>query len=57
MFDRKWAAIALDRALRRLREECQLAGKGTVADALLPYLTDTGELPAYRAVAAELEIN
>lgn len=54
VFDRKWAAIAFDRALQRLREECRQAGKSTVADVLLPYLTDTGELPAYRATAAEL---
>jgi RNA polymerase sigma-70 factor (ECF subfamily) len=56
VFDRKWAAITLDRALRRLREECYLAGKSAEADALLPYLTDIGELPTYRAVAAELEL-
>ena len=57
VFDRKWATIALDRALMRLREECQQAGKSTMADALLPYLTDSGELPAYRAVAAKLELS
>jgi len=27
-----------------------------VAQALLPFLTDTGDLPSYRAVAAELQI-
>ena len=42
VFDRKWAAITLDRALQRLRVECQQAGKAAEADALLPYLTDTG---------------
>ena len=56
VFDRKWAAIALERALQRLREECHQAGKSTVADVLLPYLTDTGDLPAYRAAAARLEL-
>ena len=45
-----------NRALQRLREECHQAGKSTVADVLLPYLTDTGELPAYRAAAARLEL-
>ena len=54
VFDRKWAAITLDRALRRLREECHSEGKGAQADALLPYLTETSELPAYKAVGAEL---
>jgi RNA polymerase sigma-70 factor (ECF subfamily) len=54
VFNRKWAAISLDRALHRLREECHAAGKGTLADALLPYLTDTGNLPPYRTVAEQL---
>jgi len=56
VFDRKWATITLDRALQRLRVECALAGKTAEADALLPYLTDIGELPPYRAVAARLEL-
>ncbi len=54
VFDRKWAAITLDRALRRLREECDRAGKSAEARALLPYLTDTGDLPGYKAIGAEL---
>jgi RNA polymerase sigma factor (sigma-70 family) len=54
VFNRKWATISLDRALGRLRAECHAAGKGALADALLPYLTDTGQLPAYRAVAEAL---
>lgn len=54
VFDRRWAAIALDRALRRLRTEYEAAGKEAVVRALLPYLTDAGELPSYRAVAEEL---
>jgi RNA polymerase sigma-70 factor (ECF subfamily) len=54
VFDRKWAGIAIDRALQRLRDEYHRAGKAAVTDLLLPYLTDTGELPAYREVAAQL---
>jgi RNA polymerase sigma factor (sigma-70 family) len=54
VFNRKWAAISLDRALVRLRDECHTVGKGALADALLPYLTDTGQLPAYRTVAVQL---
>jgi len=54
VFNRKWAAISLDRALVRLRDECHTLGKGALADALLPYLTDTGQLPAYRTVAEQL---
>ncbi len=50
-FDRKWAAIALDRAMHRLRAECAGQGKEAEAAALLPYLT-SGDLPPYKAVAA-----
>jgi RNA polymerase sigma-70 factor (ECF subfamily) len=54
VFDRKWAALTLDRALQRLREERDQAGRNAEARALLPYLTDSGDLPSYRTVAAEL---
>ena len=54
VFDRKWAAITLDRALQRLREECDRGGKRVEADALLPYLTETSELPAYKEVGTKL---
>ena len=54
VFDRKWATIALDRAVRRLRDEHRHADKRAIADQLLPYLTDTGGLPAYSEVAAAL---
>ena len=57
LFDRKWALIALDRAMHRLRDECETSGKGDMARALLPYLTDTGNLPRYREVALELQIS
>ena len=54
VFDRKWATITLDRALRLLREECDRAGKQAAANALIPYLTGDSELPPYKVVAAEL---
>ena len=57
LFNRRWAAIALDRALQRLRAEYVELGHATLADALLPYLTDTGELPQYRVVAARLDMS
>ena len=57
LFDRRWAMIALDRALQRLRAEYIGLGQASLADALLPYLTDTGELPPYRMVAARLDIS
>jgi len=57
LFDRRWATIALDRALERLRAEYLELGRAPLADALLPYLTDTGQLPPYRAAAARLDIS
>jgi RNA polymerase sigma-70 factor (ECF subfamily) len=53
-FDRKWAGIAIDRAVHRLRRACRDGQAAAMTDVLLPYLTDSGDLPAYRAVAAEL---
>ena len=55
-FERKWALIALDRALSRLRQECEREGKGEMAEALLPYLTETGDLPSYQDATARLEM-
>ena len=57
LFDRKWAAIVLDRALHRVRDEYDRAGQGRLTNALLPYLTDTGELPAYADVAREHDLS
>jgi RNA polymerase sigma factor (sigma-70 family) len=54
LFDRKWAAISLDRAMRRVRDSYDRAGKRALADALLPYLTDSGCLPPYVDAAARL---
>ncbi|MDQ3348059.1 MAG: sigma-70 family RNA polymerase sigma factor [Acidobacteriota bacterium] len=54
LFDRKWAGIALERALQRLRDECAASGKTEMATALLPYLTDSTGLASYRAVAEDL---
>lgn len=53
-YDRKWAALCIDRALASLRAEYGQTGKGAVADALLPYLTDHGPLPSYNAIAQDL---
>jgi RNA polymerase sigma-70 factor (ECF subfamily) len=57
LFDRKWAAIVLERALERLRAEYAASGKADVARRLLPYLTDSTDLPSYRAVAADLGLS
>ena len=52
VFDRRWAAISLERAQQRLRDECYQSGKGAQAEVLLPYLTEGGDLPSYDEVAA-----
>jgi RNA polymerase sigma-70 factor (ECF subfamily) len=57
LFDRKWAAIVLERALERLRAEYTASGKAGVARSLLPYLTDSTDLRPYRAVAADLGLS
>jgi len=57
VFDRNWAALCLDRALTSLRAEHHDAGKGAMADALLPYLTEGGNLPSYREIAAQLDVS
>jgi RNA polymerase sigma factor (sigma-70 family) len=56
-FDRKWATLCIDRALASLRAEYVESGKQAIADALLPYLTDGGQLPAYRIVADQLRMS
>lgn len=54
IFHRQWATIVLDRALQRLRTECEQAENPAVATALLPYLTDSGGLPPYKALAPRI---
>jgi RNA polymerase sigma factor (sigma-70 family) len=57
VFDRRWAAISLDRAVQRLREECHRAGNGANAEVLLPYLTESGDLPPYNVAAQTLGLS
>lgn len=56
IFHRKWATIALDRALQRLRAECEQSGSSAVTTPLLPYLTDSGGLPPYKAIALQIGV-
>lgn len=56
VFDRKWAGIAIDRAIQRVRDESLDARQAAVTDRLLPYLTQAGDLPSYRDVAGDLGI-
>ena len=37
--------------------EYESAGKGRTPSRCLPYLTDSGELPPYRAVAQQLQVS
>ncbi len=57
VFDRRWAAISLDRAAQRLREECHQSGRGVQAEVLLPYLTESSGLPAYTDAASQLGLS
>jgi RNA polymerase sigma-70 factor (ECF subfamily) len=57
VFDRKWAALSLDRALRALRAEYQASGRGPLAEVLMPYLTEHGERLSYRDAAEKLEMS
>ena len=56
IFERKWATIALDRALQRLRAECEESANPAASKALLPYLTESADLPSYRTMANELRM-
>lgn len=42
---------------QRLRGEYDTSGKADLARALFPYLTDSADLPSYRAVAADLGLS
>lgn len=54
IFHRQWATIVLDRALQRLRTECEQSENPAVPAALLPYLTESTGLPPYKAVASRI---
>lgn len=54
VFDRKWAGIAIDRAIQRVRAESLDVRHAGVTERLLPYLTQAGDLPSYRDVAEDL---
>jgi len=57
VFDRKWASLCLDRALASVRAEYEACGKERTAAVLLPYLTESVELPSYRAAAQQLQVS
>ena len=52
LFDRRWALILLERALRRLHEECDAAGNGQRFTQLKGFVSGQKGAPSY-AEAAE----
>jgi RNA polymerase sigma-70 factor (ECF subfamily) len=57
LFDVHWAATLVQRALRRLRDECERKGRLRVFDALSPYLTAEREDVSCASLAATLGVS
>ena len=55
-FERAWALVALEAALRRLRDEAQAAGKRELFDRLRDFLTEAPDEADYARVAATLNL-
>jgi RNA polymerase sigma-70 factor (ECF subfamily) len=55
-FEQAWALAVLDAALRRLRKEAQLAGRGELFDRLRDFLADQPDEADYARVAAALNM-
>lgn len=53
-FERAWALVVLETALRRLREEAREGGKGDLFDHLREFLTEAPDAADYERVAAAL---
>jgi RNA polymerase sigma-70 factor (ECF subfamily) len=56
VFEQAWALVVLDAALRRLRKETQLAGKGELFDRLRDFLVEQPDEADYARVAAALNL-
>jgi RNA polymerase sigma-70 factor (ECF subfamily) len=56
LFDLRWAATVVERALQRLREECEAKGKGQLFDVLNPHLTLERDEVSYAKLAAQLGV-
>ena len=56
LFDLTWAATVVERALQRLREECESKGKLWLFQALSSHLTDERDEVSYARLSAELGI-
>jgi RNA polymerase sigma factor (sigma-70 family) len=55
-FEQAWALAVLDAALRRLRKEAQLAGRGELFDHLRDFLAEQPDEADYARVAAALNL-
>ena len=55
-FEQAWALAVLDAALRRLRKEAQLAGRGELFDQLRDFLAEQPDEADYARVAAALNM-
>ncbi|PYJ05802.1 MAG: hypothetical protein DME95_02865, partial [Verrucomicrobia bacterium] len=55
VFDAGWAATVVERALRRLREKCEIKGRLRIFEVLSPYLGAERDL-SYGSLAAELRL-
>jgi RNA polymerase sigma factor (sigma-70 family) len=56
LFDLTWAAIVVEHALQRLREECESKGKLWLFQTLSPHLTDERDEVSYAKLSAQLGI-
>jgi len=56
LFDVRWAATVVERALRRLREECERQGRRRVFDVLSVYLTVERDDVSSASLATTLEV-
>lgn len=56
IFDVRWAATVVERALRRLREECERQGRGRVFDVLSVYLAVDRDDVSCASLATTLEV-
>lgn len=57
LFDARWAATVVERALRTLREECEGRGRGRVYDLLCAYLVTERDEVSYQELARQLSLN
>ena len=56
LFDAGWAATVVQRAIQRLRDECERKGRLSVFEVLHPYVTAERDDMSYARVAGELKV-